>query len=84
MTITASEREEFCESFAMVTPGMYELEAAMETLSDPGANDQVDAMKVAMNGGDRSHAYDCDLPSDEDLFTEYVERQVARQNGETE
>ncbi|MCD2096533.1 hypothetical protein [Rhodococcus rhodochrous] len=74
---TAEERRQAaCDSFASLTPGVLETQHDVETLADPGAStaDKSAALKRQAQWkatGGRDYPYDCDRPSDEQLFEEH-------------
>jgi len=70
-------RQAACESFASTTPGMLEMNDAMEVLADEGASPaqksaalkaQLDQLSKTEN---RDYPYDCDRPSDKALFEKH-------------
>lgn len=66
-------RVEACEAFAALSPGSLEMSDDIDILSDPGASnrEQSEALKRQLDwkaGRGRDHPYDCDLPSDQELF----------------
>jgi|SRR5690606_41372289 len=70
------QRQAACESFASLTPGILEMQRDIDILADPGASnrEQSEALKRQLDRkaqGGRSHPYDCDLPSDQELFEEH-------------
>ncbi|WP_161996092.1 hypothetical protein [Rhodococcus sp. YH1] len=74
------ERQRLCESFAQITPGVYENRKNLDILATPGisSSERVAALRDQMDmqaGNGRSRPYDCNSPADQEFFDDFVRSQ---------
>lgn len=69
------QRQAACESFAALSPGVLEMQDDFEVMSDPDASsaEKSAALKrqAAAEAEPRDYPYDCDRPSDKELFEKH-------------
>ena len=69
-------RQEACDAFAAQTPGILEVNDALEVLEDESSSDaeRSEALKVTLDQQSayrRTHPYDCENPADQELFEKH-------------